>query len=254
MDTGRFYDGLADTYHALYPDWQKEVRDQARALTKLLGNPPPGSAIADTACGIGTQLLGLAQAGYAMFGSDLSRAAVHRAQTECVKRGVVAGVVVADMQALPWRDASMDAAICADNAIPHLLTDDEATGAFAELRRVLRPGAPLAVTIRDYDAALRERPVSTPLQVMHSPELGQMITFQVWTWRGAGDIYDLEHFQLSPEDDDEWKTSRRTATYRAYTRDHLRELATRAGLARARWLSPQRAEYFQHVMIAARPT
>ena len=57
VSTARFYDGLAATYHALYPDWDKEIHDQARALTKLLGSPPPGSAIADTACGIGTQLL-----------------------------------------------------------------------------------------------------------------------------------------------------------------------------------------------------
>lgn len=253
MSTAGFYDGLAATYHALYPDWEKEVRDQARALIKLLGSPSPGSAIADAACGIGTQLLGLAEAGYDVFGSDLSPAAVHRAQAECVKRGLVARLVVADMRALPWPDASMDAAICADNAIPHLLDDDEVTSAFEELRRVLRPGARLAVTIRDYDAALRERPDSTVPQVMDTPGLRRMITFQLWTWQGDSDVYDLEHFQLTPEDDGEWKTSRRTATYRAYTRGHLLELATRAGLARARWLTPHRAEYFQPVMLAMRP-
>jgi SAM-dependent methyltransferase len=254
VSTARFYDELAATYHALYPDWEKEVRDQAHALTRLLGSPPPGSAIADTACGIGTQLLGLSEAGYHVFGSDVSRAAVHRARAECVQRGLVARVVVADMRALPWPDASMDAAICADNAIPHLLTDDEVTRAFAELRRVLRPGARLAVTIRDYDAALRERPGSTAPQVMDTPALARMITFQLWTWRGTGDIYDLEHFQLSPADEGEWTTARRTATYRAYTREHLLEMAKRAGLGRARWLTPDEAEYFQPVMMAVCPT
>ena len=253
VSTGRFYDGLAATYHALYPDWEKEIRDQARALSKLLGSPPPGSAIADVACGIGTQLLGLAEAGYDVFGSDLSRAAVHRAQAECVKRGLVAHVVVADMRALPWPDASMDAAICADNGLPHLLTDDEVTSAFDELRRVLRPGARLAVTIRDYDAALRKRPVSTAPQMMDSPGPGRIITFQLWTWRGASDVYDLEHFQLTSDDNGGWKTSRRSASYRAYSRAHLLELASRAGLARAHWLTPHRAGYFQPVMIAARP-
>lgn len=47
---------------------------------------------------------------------------------------------------------------------------------------------------------------------------------------------------------------RRTATYRAYTRAHLLELATRAGLARAHWVAPHRAKYFQPVMIAVRPS
>lgn len=252
MSTARFYDGLAATYHALYPDWEREVHDQARALSRVLGHPPPGSAIADVACGIGTQLLGLAECGYDVFGSDLSPAAVHRAGAECRKRGLVARLVVADMRALAWPDASMDAAVCADNAIPHLLTDDEVTSAFAELRRVLRPGARVAVTIRDYDAALRERPLSTSPQVMEAPGHRPIISFQLWTWHGAGDIYDLEHFQLTPGGDGEWTTTRRTATYRAYTRGHLLELAIRAGLVRPRWLAPRRAGYFQPVLVAAR--
>lgn len=253
VSTAGFYDGLAASYHALYPDWETEVHDQARALAKLLGGPAPGSAIVDAACGIGTQLLGLAEAGYDVFGSDLSPAAVKRARAECVKRALDARLVVADMRALPWPDASMDAAICADNAIPHLLEDDEVTAAFAELRRVLRRGARLAITIRDYDAALRERPESTVPQVMNTPGLRRVITFQLWTWRGDSDVYDLEHFQLTPGDDGDWTTVRRTATYRAYTRRHLLELAARAGLSRARWLTPRRAEYFQPVMIAMRP-
>ena len=32
MSTAQFYDGLADTYHALYPDWVGEVRAQAASL------------------------------------------------------------------------------------------------------------------------------------------------------------------------------------------------------------------------------
>jgi hypothetical protein len=43
--------------------------------------------------------------------------------------------VVADIRALPWADASMDAVICADNAVPHLLTDHDIARASAESRR-----------------------------------------------------------------------------------------------------------------------
>lgn len=61
MSTAQFYDGLADTYHALYPDWVGESRAQAESLHRLLGRWHRGPAdIADVACGIGTQLIGLA--------------------------------------------------------------------------------------------------------------------------------------------------------------------------------------------------
>jgi hypothetical protein len=36
MSTAEFYDGLADTYHALYADWRKAGMVQAQALHQLL--------------------------------------------------------------------------------------------------------------------------------------------------------------------------------------------------------------------------
>ena len=81
MDTQSVYDSLASTYHYLYPDWEREVTIQAAALIGLLGTPPKGATIADTACGIGTQLVGLADAGYRMFGSDISPFFSHPART-----------------------------------------------------------------------------------------------------------------------------------------------------------------------------
>ena len=247
MDTRSFYDSLAATYHYLYPNWDAELTTQAHALSRLLGSPPEGAAIADTACGIGTQLLGLAAAGYRMFGSDISPAAIDRARREATLRGVRAELAVADMRELPWDDHSMDAAICADNAMPHLLTDSDVTRSFAEFTRVLRPGACAVITIRDYDAILEARPTNTPPQV--SVVLGnrRVVSFQLWTWRKNTDIYDLEHFQLT-EHDHAWTATRRTATYRAYTREHLASLARHAGLTQITWVPPQESGYFQPAM------
>lgn len=135
--------------------------------------------IADTACGIGTQLIGLAASGYRMYGSDLSLGALARAHAECARRGLDADLAVADRRALPRADRSMDAAVCADNAIPHLLTDDDALAALGELVRVLRPMGRVAITTRAYDAMLRSRPTSTPPQVMEHAELGRTISFQL---------------------------------------------------------------------------
>ena len=65
MSTAQFHDGLADTYHALYGDWRAECAAQGAALHRLLSRWHPGPAdIADVACGIGTQLIGLAGLGH----------------------------------------------------------------------------------------------------------------------------------------------------------------------------------------------
>jgi glycine/sarcosine N-methyltransferase len=112
MSTAQFYDGLADTYHALYPDWRNAGMAQAQALHRLLRRWHREPAdIADVACGIGTQLIGLASLGHRVTGSDISARAVRRAQRECAEAGVHAGLLVADMRDLPLRDSCADVVI-----------------------------------------------------------------------------------------------------------------------------------------------
>ena len=152
MSTAQFYDGLADNYHALYPDWVGQGRAQAEALHRLLGRWHRGPAdIADVACGIGTQLVGLAGLGHRMLGSDISLRAVKRARRECAAAGVDAALLVADMRRLPWGDACFDAVVCADNALPHLLAHSDVVAALRQMNRVLRPGGTVMISIRDYD-------------------------------------------------------------------------------------------------------
>lgn len=249
MSIARFYDGLAGTYHALYPDWENEVRAQAEALDRLLRRWHRGRAdIADVACGIGTQLIGLARLGHRVTGSDISAGAVARARRECSAAGVRAALLVADMRSLPLRDSSADVVVCADNALPHLLADQDAQAALAQMRRVLRPGGTAVITARDYDRVLENPPAATLPQVYRSGA-ERVISFQLWAWREAG-IYDLEHFQVHEHADGTRTTERRTATYRAYTRASLTELASAAGLSDIQWHAPAASGFFQPVMTA----
>ncbi len=260
MGTAEFYDSLAATYHALYPDWERQLDDQAAAL---LAHLPPRRRlrIADVACGVGTQLLGLVRAGHDVLGSDLSPGAIDRARTELAERGLSARLEIADLRHLPWPDADVDAVICADNALPHLLEADDVAAAVAEVARVLRPGGTAVVTTRDYDRVLAERPSGTPTQEARDREGRRYLTFQVWSWRGDSDVYDLEHFQLVRDaagaagqgrDDPPWRTAVRSVTYRAYTRGHLSDLARRGGLVRPVWLTGEDTAYFQPLLVAER--
>ncbi len=254
VSTAGFYDGLADTYHALYPDWHGAGQAQARALHGLLSRWHDGPVdVVDVACGIGTQLIGLAGLGHRVVGSDISVRAVQRARRECAAAGVRAGLLVADMRSLPLDDRCANAVVCADNALPHLLTDSDVLAALAEMNRVLRPGGTVIVSTRDYERVLADRPASTLPQVFTSGG-ARVISFQLWAWRGKSDIYDLEHFQVHEAADGTRTVERRTASYRAYTRAALTELASAAGLRDVRWHMPGESGFFQPVMTARSPT
>src|SRR4051794_24760367 len=142
----RFYDDLAEDYERVYADWAASSRRQAQALDALL---PANALMLDCAAGIGTQLLGLAALGHRVAGTDLSVVALRRA----AERNPDVGVAAADMRALPFAEAAFDAVVCADNALPHLLTAPDVRRALAEMLRVVVPGGVVLV-----DPRLRRAP------------------------------------------------------------------------------------------------
>ncbi len=154
------------------------------------------------------------------------------------------------MRRLPFSDARFDAVVCADNSLPHLLTEQDTHAALAEMRRVVRPGGLLLISTRPYDDLLRDRPASTPPQV-HRPTDGEerTVTFQLWHWHQDGEHYDLEHFQLLPTGG-EWHVQVRRTSYWALGRERLADLVTDAGFADPRWRMPQETGFFQPLLMA----
>jgi SAM-dependent methyltransferase len=243
-----FYDELADDYHLIYADWDASMRRQGEALDALIGEDRV--AVLDCACGIGTQAIGLALRGHSVTGTDLSPRAVARAAGEAAHRNVTLRTAAADMRRLPFPDAQFDAVVCADNALPHLLTEQDVLAALAEMRRVLRPAGRLLVSTRPYDDLLHSRPASAPPQV-HGPADGgeRTVTFQLWHWHEDGEHYDLEHFQLLPTGG-EWRVQVRRTVYWALGRDRLAGLVADAGFVDPRWRMPQETGFFQPLLMA----
>jgi glycine/sarcosine N-methyltransferase len=120
------------------------------------------------------------------------------------------------------------------------------------MKRILRPGGTVVVTIRGYDSVLASPPSSTLPQVFTAGG-GRVISFQLWAWRDGTDIYDLEHFQVHEGADGARSVQHRTASYRAYTRAALTAIASAAGLADATWHMPPATGFFQPLMTARRP-
>jgi hypothetical protein len=108
-----------------------------------------------------------------------------------------------------------DAAIACDNALPHLLADDDLRRGVAGMVAVLRPGGSFLASTRDYDALARERPAPT-VRVPAGPPCRRAV-FQVWDWSADGHTYRVHQFILK-EAGSGWDTAHHTAVYRALLR------------------------------------
>ncbi|WP_030234445.1 class I SAM-dependent methyltransferase [Streptomyces sp. NRRL S-350] len=251
---GRFYDDFAADYHLVYADWDASLARQGAALDALirtrLGDRP--AEVLDCACGIGTQAIGLAALGHHVTGTDLSPASVARATAEAAQRGLRLPTAAADMRGLPFTDGRFDVVVCADNALPHLLSAGDVRAALGEMRRVLRPGGLLLVSTRPYDELRRARPTSTPPQ---TTEYGgaRSVVFQLWQWHEDGERYDLELFRLLRDTTGQWQVAVHRSTYWSLTRDQLSGFAVDAGLADPGWAQPAETGFFQPLLIARAP-
>jgi SAM-dependent methyltransferase len=129
MPTAARYDRVVDWYDDLRPSLNE---DEVDALRRLLGRGH-GRCL-DLGCGTGVAIPELMRLGWTVVGVDVSEAMLSRARAH--------GAVLhrAGAEALPFEDASFDAAVSL-----WLHTDVDDFGAILrEAARVLRPGAPFA--------------------------------------------------------------------------------------------------------------
>lgn len=247
-----FYDDLALDYHLLFADWSKSIDWQGSVLDKLIQAEMRSHGaplhVLDCACGIGTQAIALAKRGsYIVHGTDISARSVERARAEAAQAGVNIPFEVADMRALSSVvEGQFDVVIAFDNAIPHLLTDEDLHAAARELRAKTRPGGIVMASIRNYDELLEERPEAMSPRVLDTPQ-GKRIVFQVWDWED--ETYKVTQFIVLPQNG-EWEMRYFTTRYRALRRDKLAEALKLAGFTTTRWLMPEDDAYYQPVIVA----
>ena len=244
-----FYDELADDYHLIFADWDASIARQAGVIAALLRDHGMTSGVVlDASCGIGTQALGLAGAGFTVTATDISPASVKRCAQEAAARDLAITTAVADLRVLDVPGAgAFDAALSFDNALPHLLSNDGLDAACGSLRRVLRPGGTLLASIRDDDTVLRERP-SGDLPRRFATDTGERIVFQVGEWESE-DVYTVRHFIMDSRAHD-WAVTERRTTYRALSRTVLSEARTAAGFQDVTWRMPEQTGFYQPVVSA----
>ncbi|TMK42210.1 MAG: class I SAM-dependent methyltransferase [Actinobacteria bacterium] len=118
-------------------------RGRRRIIAEVLHSLelPPGARILDAGCGSGRNMVELARFGV-VTGVEVSPASIEAARSRNVGE-VVAGSLT---DRLPFPDAAFDLAVSFD-VLEHL---DDDRAALGELRRVVRPGGQLVVTVPAY--------------------------------------------------------------------------------------------------------
>jgi SAM-dependent methyltransferase len=160
------YDVLAPAYDTLtegydYDRWLAEIERLACARGMS------GRRVLDVACGTGKSFLPLLHAGYSVTGCDISPAMLDRAAAKAPD----VPLHEADMRALP-AFGEFDLVTCLDDALNHLLTDDDLLAALRGIRRNL---APAGVAVWDVNTLTAYAEMFAESHVIAGGE-----TFLVW--------------------------------------------------------------------------
>ncbi len=246
--TQTFYDKLASHYDKLFLDWQATTQEQAVILDRLFRNNgfDPSAQVLDCACGIGTQAIGLAAAGYHVTASDLSAGALAEAKKRAEQNHVQIRFAQADFCALAEVfSRKFDIVIAMDNALPHLLSDSALESAVRSIVNQIADGGMFVASIRDYDALLMDKPPYSPPYIHHT-DRGQRVSFQTWDWNG--DCYKLTQYII--DDESSLQVSKFECEYRAMRREALTCLLLANGCSKVEWKFPDETGFYQPIVIA----
>ena len=243
-----FYDDIASQYDKFYLDWDDAVREEAQFLEKLFKDKGYGESarILDCACGIGTQAIGLAALGYDVTASDISIGEIEEGKKRAAERNVDVRFMQADFRCLEETFSDpFDIVIAMDNALPHMLTEDDLKKAAGSISQATREGGMFAASIRDYDSMTDERPEHSAPYV-HKTDNGQRVLFQTWDWTDAN----YRFVQYIIEDGDSLEVSKFECEYRAVTRDELTRMLLDAGFSDVCWMMPEETGFYQPIVTA----
>jgi glycine/sarcosine N-methyltransferase len=246
-----FYDALAEHYHLLFEDWNQSIERQGAILNAILRSVLPRSPlrVLDCACGMGTQAIGLAQAGHHVVASDLSPSALARARREADQRGLEISFVVSDMTSLAEIEGTaFDVVAVMDNALPHLTSSQLAQAARA-MGSKLKPQGVLIASIRDYDRLIVDRPIVQG-PAFYGAAGTRRIVHQVWDWIDM-DRY-VFHLYITQQSGETWGSHHFASEYRCLLRGELTFALNDAGFRQVRWLMPAESGYYQPIVVATK--
>lgn len=159
--------------------------------------------------------------------------------------------MVADFRDLSALAGNFDVVMSCDNAIPHLLDEDDVDLVVQQMCDQLRPGGLLIASTRDYETALAERRRTFPTIDVPGPP--RQLVVRVHEWEAPDSLLYTVRFLILTQTETGWEVADRATRYRALPARRLIEAAQRAGLEPAEWMTASDAHFHQPVLVARRP-
>jgi SAM-dependent methyltransferase len=242
-----YYNQLAPFYRYLFPDWERSVLWHAEVMDEVI-QEYFGSRVRrvlDAACGIGTQSVGLAQLGYEITASDISETELSLAQEEAARRSLSLKFEVGDMRELNQvHEDKFDLVIACDNAIPHLLTEEDIILAFEQFYAITADNGGCIISVRDYANMDLEGRKIYP-RITHSIPGGRLILFDIWEYDDP--YYDFTTYIVEDQGETVAKTHIiRGGRYYCVTIPTLKRLLMKAGF---RKVAVVREKYHQPILV-----
>ncbi len=245
--TESFYNQLSPYYKYIFQDWNASVDRHADILVGVIREyfGDRVHSILDAACGIGTQTIGLAQRGYQLTASDISAGELEKARLEATSRSLNIDFRLADMRTLGQTfHTTFDLVIACDNAVPHLLSDDEILQAFQQFYQITSDTGGCIVSVRDYEFMERGGRKLYP-RLVHNVPQGKIVIFDCWEF--DGDFYDITMYIVEDTGQAVAKTNViRGSRYYCVSISTLEKLMMEAGFKTVFTL---RERYFQPLIL-----
>ncbi len=152
------YDAFAEDYNWLFSDEHLSGERFLQLYRPVLDDLPAGGEILDCACGVGTEAIALARAGYKVTASDGSEGMVARARHNVAAAGLDIPLSHCRWDELPGRfEPRFDLAFCIGNSIAHSPGREAMLASLAAMSSVLVQGGRLVVESRDWERMREER-------------------------------------------------------------------------------------------------
>lgn len=149
-------------------------------------------------------------------------------------------------------NGTFDTVLTCDNALAHLMTEDDLAQAARSMAAKLKPGGLLLASIRDYDQLVQEQPETTPIRMFQSDNTGgKRIVFQHWEWAADGSDYIMHMFIVRPSlGGADWQMRSHTTHLRAWQRNEIDAALEAVGLTDIRWHMTEDSGYYQPIVTA----